>query len=60
MNDVDLAKLLEDRVLPLLVRLGDFIGNGESHPVLGELDRCATILEVRGAIDKLKERHAPR
>lgn len=35
-----------ERALPLLIRLGDFVGNDDG--------RCEAILAVRGAIERLK------
>lgn len=44
------------RALPLLVRLGDFIGNGEpdrvGYPAGSLADRCSVIGAVKDALEK--------
>jgi hypothetical protein len=46
-----LAEALQS-TLPALIRLGDFIGNGENPGKvgIGPIDRCALIFEVREAL----------
>lgn len=50
MNDETLAAL--KKALPYLIRLGDFIGNGEGETPMG---RCEAVLAVRNAIENIEK-----
>lgn len=53
MGDKRIADLVEacKAALPYMVRLGDFIGNGEGDKPMG---RCNAILAMKDAIEKVE------
>lgn len=55
-RDIELIALLE-RALPMLVRLGDFIGNGPTDDTRQESygTRCDLIGDIKDAIENARE-----